>query len=89
MKKNVVKELSVTTYKGHTIRKVLDEFGYKHTFIDMFASTFEDAPLYKSVEEWSYSSVADAKRVIDGEKPYYIPMDLVGNAKKAYYNRFN
>lgn len=89
MKKIVKKELSVENYKGHVIRRIEDEFGYEHVFVDMDSNTFEDAPLHKKVNEWDYASVADAKRVINGKKPKYIPMDLIECiGKEKYYNRF-
>ena len=89
MEKQVKKQVSLEKYMGHYIRKVEDEFGYEHVFIDMPCATFESAPALKRMDEWEYASVADAKRVIRGEMPKYVPMDLVeylGMAK--YMSRF-
>ena len=50
----VVKEIS---YKGHSIKKVVDDFGQEFFLID------DNAKLY--------FSLADAKRVVRGEQPKY------------------
>lgn len=55
MKATVIKEVS---YKGHTITMFEDDFQQVFTIID-------------NDESKLYSSIADAKRVIRGEQPYY------------------
>ena len=55
MKKNVIKEIS---YKGHIITLFEDDFHQEFAIIDN-----EELKLY--------DSIADAKRVIRGEQPYY------------------
>lgn len=89
MIKKVVEQLSLEKYKGHFIRKVVDDFGCTHVFVDMPSPTFEDAPALKRVDEWEYASVADAKRMINKKMPKYVPMDLVEYlGLNKYCNRF-
>ena len=53
--KNIIKEVS---YKGHTITMFEDGFHQEFAIID-------------NDESKLYDSIADAKRVIRGEQPYY------------------
>ena len=53
--KNIIKEVS---YKGHAITMFEDGFHQKFVIID-------------NDESKLYDSIADAKRVIRGEQPYY------------------
>lgn len=53
--KTIIRELS---YKGHTITLFEDDFRQEFTMID-------------NDETKLYDSIADAKRVIRGEQPYY------------------
>lgn len=55
MKKNIIKEV---VYKGHTITKFEDEFHQEFVIID-------------NNETKLYDNIADAKRVINSERPYY------------------
>lgn len=55
MKKNIIKEVS---YKGHTITMFEDDFRQEFAIID-------------NDESKLYDSIADAKRVIRGEQPFY------------------
>lgn len=55
MKKNIIKEIS---YKGHVITLFEDCFHQEFAIID-------------NNESMLYDSIADAKRVIRGEQPYY------------------
>lgn len=55
MTRNIIKEVS---YKGHTITVFEDDFHQKFVIIDRNYSKL-------------YDSIADAKRVIRGEQPYY------------------
>ena len=55
MKKNIIKEIR---YKGHVITMFADVFHQEFAIIDNDESTL-------------YDSIADAKRVIRGEQPYY------------------
>ena len=89
MKIKVKNELAIVNYKGHTIRKIECVFGYEHVFVDMMRDEFENAPALKSVDEWEYASIADAKRMISGKMPKYVPMDLVEYLGiNKYCNRF-
>lgn len=55
MTRNIIKEIS---YKGHTITVFEDDFHQEFVIIDRNYSKL-------------YYSIADAKRVIRGEQPYY------------------
>lgn len=55
MKKNIIKEVS---YKGHTITLFTDGFQQEFAIID-------------NNEAKLYGSIADAKRAVRGEQPYY------------------
>jgi hypothetical protein len=55
MTRNIIKEVS---YKGHTITVFEDDFHQEFVIIDRNYSKL-------------YDSIADAKRVIRGEQPYY------------------
>ncbi len=55
MTRNIIKEIS---YKGHTITVFEDDFHQEFVIIDRNYSKL-------------YDSIADAKRVIRGEQPYY------------------
>jgi hypothetical protein len=55
MKLTIIKEIA---YKGHTITQVIDDFHQEFAIID-------------GDESKLYDSIADAKRVIRGEQPFY------------------
>lgn len=59
MKTKISKILKEVKYKGHTITKFEDEFQQEFVIID-------------GDESKDYASIADAKRVINGEQPYWV-----------------
>lgn len=89
MKVKINETVNLLKYKGHVIRKIEDEFHFIHVFVDFDGDEFENAPAFKHVDEWEYASIEDAKRMIRGEMPKYVPMDLVEYIGiNKYCNRF-
>lgn len=84
MRLTTIKEVR---YKGHTIRTAKDEFGIETILIDNSADEIEDAPCRAAENEFTYASVADAKRAINGEKMVYYPC-AAGIWGDRYINRF-
>lgn len=81
-------------YKGHTIRVAKSEFGIERVFIDNFEEYIETAPFNLFDADFDYASIADAKRMINGEMPKYIPAYLDYpelrklNLRERFFNRF-
>lgn len=75
MKVKIIEQISICKYKGHFIRKVVDEFNNVLVFIDKPDGEYENAPLYMEDEDFNYASVEDAKRVIRGEQPKWVSID--------------
>ena len=88
MSRNVKTE-SVVNYKGHTIRKVIDEIGNEFVVIDNDSDVLDDSPLTMTEKDFTYASVADAKRFINGKPMVYWTGDAYNPyTKERYWNRF-
>ena len=85
--KTKITEISVCNFKGHVIRKVETEFGCEVVLIDNTSNEIENAPILMEPQDYTYSSVADAKRFINGEAMKWIPQEaeILGD---KYWNRF-
>jgi DNA polymerase II small subunit/DNA polymerase delta subunit B len=83
-----VKTLSTTTYKGHFIRKVEDEFGNVYVLIDCSDNEVENAAANMKVNEFPYSSISDAKNAINGKAMKYVDSDVFECRREEYLNRF-
>lgn len=66
--KTAIKELARVNYKSHIIRKVEDEFRNVFVLVDNESDEVENAPALMRVDEFSYASIADAKRAINGKE---------------------
>lgn len=75
------------TYKGHFIRKVVDEFKNEIVLIDNPSNVIENAPAYMQPQDYTYASIADAKRFINGEQMVWQPGEVEYLGDK-YWNRF-
>lgn len=79
-------------YKGHTIRVCADvQLDWReYVLIDNDANEIEDAPIYMQDNEFDYGSVADAKRMINGQFPKFYPavLDDVPQLKERFFARF-
>ncbi len=86
MKRKIISELQRVSYKGHVIRKVEDEFHNEFVLIDNENNEFEDAPILKSISEFTYPSIADAKRNINGQPMKWICAEA--EYRSEYFTRF-
>lgn len=85
--KRTIKTQAQATYKGHVIRKVEDEFGNVEVLIDNESDTLEDSIMDKQVNEFTYASIADAKRAIRNEPITWWPLEAeIRN--EEYFTRF-
>lgn len=79
-------------YKGHTIRVCQDAslLWREYVLIDNDDDEIEDAPIYMQDNEFDYSSVADAKRMINGQLPKFCPAELYDfpQLKERFFARF-
>lgn len=79
-------------YKGHTIRVCADAslLWREYVLIDNDADEIEDAPIYMQDNEFDYCSVADAKRMINGQLPKYYDgvLDAIPELKERFFARF-
>lgn len=82
-----IKTLSYIKYRGHVIRKVETEYGCDVVLIDNDANEIETAPVLMCEQDFTYASVADAKRFINGEAMTWMPeeADILG---AKYWDRF-
>lgn len=88
--KTSIKTIKAVTYKGHTIR-VCKINGFSETvLIDNDADELEEAPIYKQDNELEYPSIADAKRMINGQEPKAILCYIadIPELKERFYARF-
>lgn len=86
MKVNIKRDVSCISYKGHVIRKVEDEFGCEFVLIDNDANEVENAPAFMQVNEFTYPSVADAKRNINGQQMVWVCEE--SEFRPEYFTRF-
>lgn len=86
MKVNIKKDVARVKYKGHVIRKVEDEFGNVIVLIDNDANELENAPAFMHINEFTYASIADAKRSINGQPLMWISEEA--DYRPEYYTRF-
>lgn len=75
MKVNIRRDMANLKYLGHVIRKVETEFGCVQTLIDNDGDCIENAPMLMQPKDYTYASIADAKRFLRGEKMTYVPDD--------------
>lgn len=83
-KLTTIKELR---YKGHVIREAENEFGCRMVLIDNDSDEREDAPILCAENEFTYASIADARRAINGQPMKWIPADAEVWGER-YYKRF-
>ena len=83
-----VRTLRRRPYKGHDLRTVETEFGCVFILVDNLAGEVENAPASKQENEYTYPSVADAMRNIDGKPMKFVPVDEVEYLGEKYFNRF-
>lgn len=87
MKIRVKEQLSLLKYKGHFIRKVVTDFNCEVVLIDNPSNVLENAPAYMQPQDYTYASVADAKRFICGKQMVFVPEEAEYLGEK-YWNRF-
>ena len=85
--KTAIKEVARVNYKSHIIRKVEDEFGNVFALVDNDSNEVENAPALMRVDEFSYASISDAKRAINGrELTWWTEEAYIRNDE--YFKRF-
>ena len=91
MSKRKILTQKVINYKGHSIRICEDDFGYDIIVVDNDASEIETAPINMKDCDFTYCSLADAKRMINGMDPKYAPLDIIDYepTRERYYKRFS
>ena len=75
MKVNIRRDLANVKYLGHVIRKVETEFGCVQTLIDNDGDCIENAPMLMQPKDYTYASIADAKRFLRGQPMTYVPYE--------------
>ena len=80
--------INILAYKNHVIRKVEDIFHNVFVLIDNHHNYVENAPAYMQEIDFSYASIADAKRAISGEPMVCVDGDMWECRRADYLNRF-
>lgn len=83
-----VKTLKSIAYKGHSVRKVEDEFGNEFVLVDNPKAFVENAPSSMDVIDFPYASMADAKRAINGKPMRFVDVDVWEYRKDDFIKRF-
>ena len=86
MKVKIKKDVARVKYKGHVIRKVEAEFGNVIVLIDNNTDEIENAPAFMQENEFTYASIADAKRSINGQPMQWISEEV--EFRPEYFTRF-
>lgn len=84
-----IKTVKTLTYKGHTIRV----FQYPNeleqdVLIDNDSDTLELGPVLKRIDEFTYGTIADAKRAINNVQVKFIDLGIDECRHDEFYNRF-
>lgn len=87
MKKKIINQFALLKYKGHIIRKVEDEFGCINVLIDNPYDYIEMDLNIAPPCHYTYASIEDAKRFINGKPLKYIPEEAEICGDK-FWNRF-
>lgn len=83
----IAKELNRVAYKGHSIRRVEDVVGNVFCLIDNDKDEVSDSPKYCPIEDFSYCSIQDCKRAINGEMMQWVT-EVYQVRKDEYDRRF-
>ena len=88
--KTSIKTIKTSTYKGHTIRVCEINSFFETVLVDNDADEMEEAPILKQDNELEYASVADAKRMINGQEPKAILCYIadIPELRERFYARF-
>ena len=86
MKVQIKRDVTRVKYKSHIIRKVEDQFGNEFVLIDNESNEVEKAPAFMRVDEFTYPSIADAKRNINGEQMIWVCEEA--EFRPEYFTRF-